>query len=222
MSEVSTQYPSTAVDKALNEYILAHTSGEDEVLRELRRVTHLRALHPRMLSGHLQGKLLEMISRMIAPRTALEIGTFTGYSAICIAKGIAEGGMLHTIEINDELTELAREYIARSSVAEKITIHEGDALELIPHLSEELDLVFIDGDKREYLQYYIAVKSKMRKGGYILADNVLWDGKIADKIKHNDLHTSAIAAFNDYVAADPQAETLMLPLRDGIMICKIN
>ncbi|MDR2564401.1 MAG: O-methyltransferase [Prevotellaceae bacterium] len=218
----SGQYSSFMMDKALNDYVLAHTSEEDELLRELTRTTHLRALHPRMLSGHLQGKLLEMLSKMIAPKKALEIGTFTGYSAICIAKGIAPGGMLHTIEINDELTDLARQFVARSSVANKITIHEGDALSIIPKLTDDFDLIFIDGDKREYLQYYIAAKSKLRKGGYILADNVLWDGKITEEIKNNDRHTSGIASFNDYVAADPEAETLLLPVRDGIMICKIN
>ena len=207
--------------KALNGYVLAHTSAEDELLHELARATHLHAMQPRMLSGHLQGKLLEMLSRMIAPKTALEIGAFTGYSAICLAKGVVDGGMLHTIEINDELVELAQSFINRSGVAEKISVHRGNALDIIPVLPDGFDLVFIDGDKREYLEYYFAVKSKLRKGGYIIADNVLWDGKILGETKNSDRYTAGIMRFNDYVASDPEVETVLLPVRDGIMICRI-
>jgi predicted O-methyltransferase YrrM len=207
--------------KTLNEYVLAHTSAEDELLHELARATHLHVMQPRMLSGHLQGKMLEMLSKMIAPTKALEIGSFTGYSAICLAKGVAEGGTLHTIEINDELIDLAQSFINRSDVAGKIIVHRGNALDIIPKLPDDFDLVFIDGDKREYLEYYLAVKHKVRKGGYILADNVLWDGKILDEIRSNDRYTAGIMRFNDYVASDPEVETVLLPIRDGIMICRI-
>lgn len=207
--------------KEFNKYIEDHTSAEDEVLQQLTRATHLHAMQPRMLSGLVQGKLLELISKMIAPDNILEIGTFTGYSAICLAKGLKANGTLHTIDINDELHYIADEYINRSSVAHKIKLYTGDALQIIPQMEETFDLVFIDGDKREYIAYYNTVIEKVRKGGYIIADNVLWSGKIFEEVKHNDKYTQELIEFNNFVQADSRVENLLLPLRDGMMIMRV-
>ena len=154
---------------------------------------------------------------MIAPRYILEIGTFTGYSAICLAQGLVDGGMLHTIDINEETLEIAREYISHSNVADKIEIHTGSALDIIHQLDITFDFIFIDGDKREYLEYYHAVFNKVSRGGFIFADNVLWDGKITEEIKHNDKYTQGIADFNNFVANDQRVECVLLPFRDGMM-----
>jgi predicted O-methyltransferase YrrM len=203
-------------------YIASHSSPEDALLKELTRTTHLHALQARMLSGHIQGKLLEMISKMIAPSNILEIGTFTGYSAICLAKGLTDNGVVHTIDINDELRYIVEDFIGRSAEGNKIRLYTGDALEIIPQMDIVFDLVFIDGDKREYSQYYNLVIEKVRKGGYIIADNVLWSGKVIDEnVKHNDKCTAELLAFNDFVQNDCRVENLMLPLRDGMMIIRV-
>ncbi|MDR3134163.1 MAG: O-methyltransferase [Prevotellaceae bacterium] len=201
-------------------YAENHTSPEDALLAELVRYTHLHAMHPRMLSGHLQGKLLEQISCMIRPLRALEVGTFTGYATLCLAKGLPGNGVLHTIERNDELSGIAAAFIARSPHASKIKMHTGDALQIIPTLDETFDLAYIDGDKREYCAYYHALIGKVRSGGFLLADNVWWNGKVTETPAPADRHTQEIHAFNELVQTDRRVENLFLPLRDGLMIIR--
>ena len=202
----------------LDHYIHNHTSPEDDYLRELDRETHLKVLGSRMLSGHLQGQILSMISCMIKPRNILEIGTFTGYSALCLAKGLAEGGQLHTIEIDDELESIARKYILKSGMADRIVQHIGDARQIIPSINQSFDLVFIDADKREYCDYYRMVFDRVLVGGFILADNVLWDGKVVDPNAANEEQTRGILEFNDLVQNDGRVKNVILPVRDGILI----
>jgi len=204
----------------IDQYCIAHSSPEDELLQELVRYTHLHVMHPRMLSGHLQGRLLGMISRMLSPRRILEIGAFTGYSTLCLAQGLTPDGILHTIEHNDELEDVCNKFIRRSRYAQQIQLHIGKALEVIPALAETFDLVFIDGDKREYTDYFYAVIDKVRSGGFIIADNVLWDGKVIEEPVANDAQTQGIIRFNDLVQRDSRVENLLLPLRDGLMICR--
>ncbi|MDR2801667.1 MAG: O-methyltransferase [Prevotellaceae bacterium] len=201
-------------------YAQAHTSPEDPLLAELVRYTHLHAMNPRMLSGHLQGKLLEQISCMIRPLRALEIGTFTGYATLCLAKGLPANGVLHTIERNDELHGIAEAFIARSPHAGKIKMHTGDALQIIPTLDDTFDLAYIDGDKREYCAYYHAVIGKVRSGGFLLADNVWWNGKVVETPAPADKHTQGIRTFNELVQTDRRIENVLLPLRDGLTIIR--
>jgi predicted O-methyltransferase YrrM len=204
-------------------YISSHTSPEDGMLQELTRTTHLHAMQARMLSGHIQGKFLEFVSRMISPSNILEIGTFTGYSAICLAKGLSANGILHTIDVDDELRYIAEDFINRSSVGDKIRLYTGDALKIIPQMDMPFDLVFIDGDKREYSAYYKLVMEKVRKNSYIIADNVLWSGKVLDKnVKSNDKSTAELLAFNNLVQNDNRVENLLLPVRDGMMIIRVK
>jgi len=189
----------------------------------LYRETNLKTVYPRMISGHMQGKFLEMISRMICPFRILEIGTFTGYSAICLAKGLKEGGMLHTIDINDELADMALRYFEATGLSRKIFLHTGNAIEIIPALNEYFDLVYIDGDKSQYPVYYELVMKKTRQGGFIIADNVLWGGKALPDYKGSDKETRGIREFNDLIASDQRVEKVMLPLHDGIyLIHKIS
>jgi predicted O-methyltransferase YrrM len=206
------------MDDKIMEYITACSSPEDPLLAELYRETHSRVLYPRMISGHLQGKLLEFLSRMIQPEAILEIGTFTGYSALCLAKGLKHGGRLHTIEINDELQPVIDKYILKAGLQEAIILHTGDARNIVPSLSEAFDLVFIDGDKEQYLDYYNIVFEKIRAGGYLIADNVLWSGKVIAPVK--DKETNGIIAFNEYVKTDSRVEQLILPFRDGLMLVR--
>lgn len=213
----------TNFSKELTDYISSHSSPEDALLQELTRATHLHAMQARMLSGHIQGKFLEFISRMISPSRILEIGTFTGYSAICLAQGLTVDGVLHTIDIDDELRYLAEKYINRSSAGNKIRLHTGDALKIVPRMDILFDLVFIDGDKREYTAYYNLVIEKVRKGGYIVADNVLWSGKVLDaSVKSNDKFTMELLKFNDLVSNDSRVENLLLPVRDGMMLIRVK
>ena len=184
------------LDPSLEKYILEHTDPEGEVLEELNRFTHVNVLNPNMLSGHLQGKVLEMISRMVKPERILEIGTYTGYSAICLAKGLQKGGELITIDLNDELSDTSKEYIKKAGLDDLIQRMKGDALELVQDIPGYFDLVFIDGEKTEYTAYYQLVIDKLRPGGYILADNVLWGGKILDAESEMDKSTKGILAFN--------------------------
>ncbi len=206
--------------KELDKYILGHIDEEDPVLFELDRETHLKVLGARMLSGHLQGKLLTMISKMIQPRHILELGTFTGYSAICLARGLKADGKLVTIEVDDELETIARKYFEKAGLSEKIEQRIGSALDIVPTLSEKFDLVFIDADKREYLQYYNLLIGRLDSGAYILADNTLWSGKVLDKPKADDEQTRGIQAFNDAIKKDHRVEKVILPLRDGMTLIR--
>lgn len=204
----------------LNQYIEDFTSQEDKVLYELQRETNLKVLYPRMISGPVQGKFLEMVSCMIQPEYVLEIGTYTGYSAICFAKGLAPTGQIHTVELNPELCDFAAKYFEKAGVSEKIIQHIGNALEIIPQLDKQWDLVFLDADKENYLNYYHLVFDKVKKGGFILADNVLWDGKVLNPEKNPDKETRGIIEFNNFIKSDNRVENLLLPLRDGVMILR--
>ncbi len=209
-------YQETDIDN----YISDNSSVEDELLKELYRETHVKVLQPRMVSGHVQGIILKMISGMIKPQNILEIGTFTGYSAICLADGLIENGELHTVEINDELEDFARGYFDRSRHKDKIKQHIGSAIDIVPTLDVQFDLVFIDGDKREYPEYYDIVFDKVKPGGFILADNVLWNGKVVEPIDKKDLYTKGVVDFNRIVTDDPRVENVIMPWRDGIMLVK--
>jgi predicted O-methyltransferase YrrM len=204
----------------LDQYIEAHTSAADPLLDELARHTHLHTMNPRMLSGFIQGRLLATFSAMLRPRRILEVGAFTGYATLCLAEGLAPGGEIHTTERNDELHDTLCAFFGRSPQAGQIKLHTGNALDLIPTLREMFDMVYIDGDKREYTAYYHAVFDKVRSGGYIIADNVLWDGKVTAEPAPNDVQTRSIMAFNELVHADTRVENLLLPLRDGLMIIR--
>lgn len=201
-------------------YCEDHSSGPLPVLDDIERATHLHTLSPRMLSGHLQGLFLSMISMMCSPLRILEIGTFTGYSAICLARGLKPGGMLYTLEYDPENAELSRRFIAKSEYADRITLLEGEAAMLIPRIDAEWDLVFIDADKESYATYFDMVLSRCRPGAFILADNVLWSGKVIENTK--DRKTEIIDLFNKKIHADPRVETVMLPIRDGISIMRVK
>jgi caffeoyl-CoA O-methyltransferase len=201
-------------------YIENHSSPEEPLLARINRETHLKVLNPRMLSGPLQGKLLEFISRMIKPTYILEIGTFTGYSAICLAKGLSPEGKLMTIEKNDELIHFPLRYFKEAGYSDRIELLTGDALEIIPTLRFTFDLVYIDGEKSEYTRYFNLLIDKVRSGGYILADNVLWSGKVLEKPASSDLETSSIIEFNHFISNDPRVENIILPLRDGISLIR--
>jgi len=207
------------MQKDLEKYISAHSSPEDSLLEELYRQTHLRFVNPNMVSGHIQGKFLEFLSKMIKPDRILEIGTFTGYSAICLAKGLKPGGKLYTIEINDELTHFSKSFFRRAGVEKKIIQLIGKAQDIIPSLTDEFDLAFIDGDKREYIEYYNSIFPKLKKGGFILADNVLWGNKILDD-NTRDQQTRGIIEFNEMISLRTDIEKVILPLRDGVMLIR--
>ena len=202
----------------LEQYITGHISPEEDYLWELDRETNLKTIRSRMLSGHLQGQLLSMLSCMIRPRCILEIGTFTGYSALCLAKGLSEGGKLHTIEIDDEVELIAQKYFLKSGMADRIIQHIGDARTIIPTIQQSFDLVFIDADKREYCDYYKLVFDRIPVGGFLLADNVLWDGKVVDPDAWDEDQTRGIMEFNDLVQNDPRVRNVILTVRDGIML----
>lgn len=213
----------------LDKYIEAVSAPEDELLCELDRVTNLRAVQPRMISGRMQGKLLELITRMIRPRNVLEIGTFTGYSTLCFAAGLEDGAIIDTIEVDDELESLATSFFARSPHGSAIRQHIGSALTVAPRLGKIYDLVFIDGDKREYPDYYRMVmgdgpdaKPLVRPGSIILADNILWYGKVAAPVAGNDLYTQRIIEFNDMVRADDRVENVAIPIRDGLNLIRVK
>lgn len=207
-------------DDILDNYILEHIDREDKYLKDLYRATNVKLLRPRMASGHLQGVMLRMFVKMIKPRNILEIGTYSGYSAICLAQGLDEGGHLYTFEINDEQEDFTRPWLEGSPVADKITFTIGDALRLVPEMDVTFDLAFIDGDKRKYIEYFEMVMQKLSKGGYIIADNTLWDGHVIETAKHNDMQTIGIQKFNDLIANDERVEKVILPLRDGLTIIR--
>ena len=202
----------------LEDYILAHIDKEGDVLRLVNRDTHVYNLRPRMCSGHLQGKLLKMFVRMIKPRRVLELGTFTGYSALAMAEGLAEDAELHTVEIDDELEDFICEHFEASSRREQIHLHIGDAAVVVPQLGGQFDLVFIDANKRNYCDYYHLVMPLVPVGGFIIADNTLWDGKVANLPQKIDSQTAGILAFNDLVANDDRVEKVIIPIRDGLTV----
>ena len=209
---------------SLEEYIESHSTAEAALLHELERETYLRVLNPRMISGHIQGKLLEMLVRMIQPKAILEIGTFTGYSALSMAAGLPEDGVIDTCEVDDELEELIQSFFDRSEHRSKIRLHIGSALETAPALGEVYDMVFIDGDKREYTAYYNMLfdNNLVHSGSWILADNILWYGKVVETVAKGDKQTQAIIEFNDMVVTDPRVENVILPIRDGINLIRVK
>lgn len=205
---------------SLDDYILSHISPEPDHLRRLYRRTHLRHLYPRMCSGHLQGRLLSMISAMVSPDRILELGTYTGYSALCLAEGLREGGRLHTVEIDDEMEEELTELFGSAPGGDRITLHIGDAEEIVKSIDETWDLIYIDANKRRYIEYLDAVLPRLRQGGFIIADNTLWDGKVTDTETNHDAQTLALDRFNSYVASRSDLETVILPLRDGLTLIR--
>ena len=210
----------SSLSQHLDDYILRHSEAEPEYLYRLWRATNVHTIHGRMASGHLQGRLLKMLVEMIRPKRILEVGTFSGYSAISMAEGLAEDGRLYTFEINDEMEDFTRPWIEGSSVADKIEFIIGDALTEAPKLGIEFDMAFIDGDKRTYCECYEMVLNILKPGGFILADNTLWDGHVADPAYDHDHQTQGIRQFNDHVAQDPRTEQVILPLRDGLTLIR--
>ena len=203
----------------IDEYIVQHIDRESDYMHSLWRATQLHLLYGRMASGHIQGRLLKMLVTMIRPKMVLELGTYSGYSGLCIAEGLEEGAHLHTVEINDEQEDFTLPWFQRSPYADKITMHIGDAMDIVPHLGLTFDMAFIDADKRRYVEYYEMVLHHLAPGGYILADNTLWDGHVVEENVH-DAQTLGIMAFNDLVAADERVEKVILPLRDGLTIIR--
>ena len=206
----------------IEDYILSHIDPEGDYLYRLYRATNIHLLGGRMASGHLQGRLLKMLVRMIRPRNILEVGTFSGYSAICLAEGLEPGGKVYTFEINDELEDFTRPWIEGSSVADRIEFIIGDAMTEAPRLGIDFDMAFIDGDKRSYLSIYEMALRVVRPGGFILADNTLWDGHVVDHAYDRDAQTQGIESFNNFVAHDTRVEKVILPLRDGLTLIRIN
>jgi len=204
----------------LIQFIENHTTPEDKILYALNRATHLRTFYPNMLSGRVQGKFLEMVSRMVRPEKILEIGTFTGYSAIALAKGLAHNGMLTTLEVNEEMEDFILEYIEKAGMQNKIKLLMGNALEIIPGLNDRFDLIFIDADKEQYVDYYELALPVLKPGGFILADNVLWSGKVLEDDAKSDKETMGIKAFNEHVKNDDRVEQVMLSIRDGLMLIR--
>lgn len=208
------------MNEALEEYILQHIDDEGELLAKLNRDAHVNLLRPRMLSGHLQGRMLKMFCKMMNPKNVLEIGTYTGYATMCLAEGLSPDAEIDTIEINDELEDFIRKYINQSPLKDKINLHIGDALEIIPNLNKQFDLVFLDADKRLYCEYFDLLIDRMKSGGLIIADNTLWDGKVLETPHHTDLQTIGIIKFNDMIAADKRVEKVILPIRDGLTLIR--
>lgn len=204
----------------IDTYACQHTQRESSVLAQLNRETWAKVLIPRMLSGHLQGRALSMFSKMIRPKTILEIGTYTGYSAICLSEGLQKEGKLYTIDINEELQTMSSSFFKKAGIEDMVVQYVGNALNIIPTISDEFDLVFIDADKENYSKYFEIVIDKMPIGGFIIADNVLWSGKVVEQVNEKDNETKAIKAFNTLVHADDRVENILMPIRDGLMICQ--
>ena len=204
----------------IDNYASNHTQVENAVLAELNRETWAKVLIPRMLSGHLQGRTLSMFSQMIQPKTILEIGTYTGYSAICLAEGLQENGSLHTIDINEELKSMCERYFEKAGISKQVKLHTGNAMDIIPTIDAEFDLVFIDADKENYSNYFDLIIERMPIGGYIIADNVLWSGKVVEEVDTKDIETQELIAFNKKIHESERVENLLLPIRDGLMVCR--
>ena len=213
---------SDIVNNKIEDYIRKNSSKEPEILKDLNKETYLKVLNPRMLSGHLQGRFLSIITKLIKPKTILEIGTYTGYSAICMAEGLVENGIIHTIDINEELVSIQNKYFKKSKCNNSITQHVGDARNIIKNINEEFDVVFLDADKENYIEYYELVIEKVKKGGLIIADNVLWTGKVVDPDKDDDELTQYLIDFNKMINEDDRVENIILPLRDGLNIILKN
>ncbi|NGZ89541.1 O-methyltransferase [Psychroflexus maritimus] len=206
----------------ISQYVEEHSQAEPKVLKELNRETWQKVLQPRMLSGHLQGRVLSMLTKLISPKVILEIGTYTGYSAICMAEGLPEGGKIISIDRNEELEEIQQKYFSKSGYADKIQQIYGNALDEIPKLNEKFDLVFVDADKSNYANYYDLVIEKMNPGGVILSDNVLWSGKVTETPKEKDIDTTALIQYNKKINEDKRVETVLLPIRDGLTITRVK
>ena len=206
----------------LESYLAQHSEEEPALLKELTRETHLKVVRPRMLTGHFQGRVLSMLSKIIAPKHILEIGTYTGYSALCLAEGLQKDGSLHTIEINEELYDMQSDYFGRSEFTNQIVQHIGDALEIIPKLEVTFDLVFIDAHKLDYDAYFEAAIQKTRSGSIILSDNVLWSGKVVEPLEKTDYATAALLKYNEKLKNDLRVETVLLPIRDGLTLCRVK
>ena len=207
--------------QSIDQYAEEHSQAEPQLLAALNRETHQKVLQPRMLSGHFQGRVLSMLSKLIRPQHILEIGTYTGYSALCLMEGIQENGSLHTIDKNEELYDLQRKYFDKSGWGTQMHQHVGKALEIIPQLEEKFDLVFIDADKRNYLNYFEIILPKMNKGGIILSDNVLWSGKVVEELKAGDKDTEVLLEYNKKLATDDRVETVLFPIRDGLTVTRV-
>ncbi|MDU1889819.1 MAG: O-methyltransferase [Dysgonomonas sp.] len=203
-------------DEAIENYILSHIDKEGDLLKQLNRDAHVNLLKPRMLSGHLQGRMLKMFCRMMQPQYILEIGTYTAYATLCLAEGASDNAEIHTIEVNDELEDFIMKYLHQTKLKDKIHLHIGDAMKIIPTIDCVFDLVFIDANKRHYIEYYALIFDKVRSGGLIIADNTLWDGHVLETPKLSDKQTIGIQAFNDMVAKDDRVEKVILPVRDGL------
>ena len=206
----------------IDQYAAAHSQSEPELLSELYRETWQKALVPRMISGHFQGRVLSMISKLVSPSIILEIGTYTGYSALCLAEGLQKNGLLHTIDHNEELYDLQKKYFDRSPFKDQIKQHTGEALHILTQLEGPFDLVFIDADKSNYTHYFHAVIEKMSSGGVILSDNVLWSGKVTEQPNPKDQDTIALIAYNKMMNEDPRIETVLLPIRDGLTVSRVK
>ena len=204
------------IDKKIFDYTLSKSSDEPEILKELNRETHLKILNPRMLSGNYQGRILSLISKIIRPSSILEIGTYTGYSTICFSEGLDDNGFIHTIDHNEELIDIQNKYFNKAGISKKVIQYSGDAIKIIDKLNFEFDLVFIDADKENYPLYFDLIIDKVKSGGVIIADNILWSGKILYKVEDDDLATKSILEFNEKVNSDKRVETVILPVRDGL------
>lgn len=208
------------LDSRLENYINQHSEKEPDLLYQLYRDTHQKVLNPRMLAGHLQGRVISMLSHMIAPKNLLEIGTYTGYSSICWSEGLLPNGKIHTIDINEELEDFTAHYFEKAGITNNIELHIGNALEIVPTLDLEWDVVFIDADKTNYSNYFDLVIDRVKTNGYIIIDNVLWSGKVIEPVSENDLDTHAILEFNKKVQEDHRVQNVLFPIRDGLMICR--
>ncbi len=205
----------------LEDYVAAHSQAEPELLAQLNKETYQKILLPRMLSGHFQGRVLSMLSKLIRPKSILEIGTYTGYATLCLCEGMQKNGIVHTIDIKEELIDFQRKYFDKSPWGSQITQHLGEAVTIIPTLKEKFDLVFIDADKENYLNYYELIVPKMNQGGIILSDNVLWSGKVVEPLKDGDLSTKVLLEYNQRLNTDPRVETVLLPIRDGLTVSRV-
>lgn len=210
------------LSEQLENYVVSHSEPEPQLLRELNKETHQKVLAPRMLSGHFQGRFLSLLSKLKAPEQILEIGTYTGYATLCMAEGLQKDGLIHTIDHNEELLAIQQKYFIRSGYSDRIKQYTGNALEVIPKISVNFDMVFMDADKHNYINYFNLIIDKMNKGGIILVDNVLWSGKVLEKPEKDDEDTKTLIEFNKLVKEDPRVETVLLPVRDGLTICRVK